>query len=101
MADDSVAPCQGLLSFWMIYPEFRYAPLRALFPAHPPGAIAGFGWDYALPLDAIARWRMATARSLRSAPAGAKDCSPECSASETPGTDPPNSPNPAQGVTET
>jgi hypothetical protein len=42
MVDDSVAPWQGLLSFRMIYPEFRYAPLRALVPAHPPGAMAGW-----------------------------------------------------------
>ena len=36
MADDSVAPCRGLLSFWLLYPEFCCAPLRAMIWAHLP-----------------------------------------------------------------
>jgi hypothetical protein len=34
----SVAPFRGLVRFGL-YPEFRFAPLRALFPLHPPGAV--------------------------------------------------------------
>jgi hypothetical protein len=49
----SVAPLQGLLSFWMISPEFRFAPLRALSPAHPPGAIPECGRNHASPPNAI------------------------------------------------
>jgi hypothetical protein len=49
MADvDFGRPLPGLLSFGIIHPEFRYAPLRALIPAHPAGALAGAlaSWTY-------------------------------------------------------
>jgi hypothetical protein len=95
----SAAPCQGLLSFGIIHPEFRCAPLRALIPAHPPGAFAGLGWNYALALDARARRQRPTARSLfqRRRRAGVQ---PGVQRSGTPGHYRSKFSNPWQGVTE-
>jgi hypothetical protein len=39
MSARSLAPFQGLGPFYSIHPEFRCAPLRALIPAHPSGAL--------------------------------------------------------------
>ncbi len=54
----SVAPLRGLCSFWIIHPEFRFAPLRALVPPHPPGAITQFEYWLVAP-----EARRSTARS--------------------------------------
>jgi hypothetical protein len=48
----SVAPFRGLVRF-RLYPEFRFAPLRALIPPHPSGA----SWIGRECRTADGRWR--------------------------------------------
>jgi hypothetical protein len=81
-------PLPGLLSFRIIHPEFRYAPLRALGPAHPPGALAA-RWhrgrmERELEMNKHVQrshWGFVPALIVFSA-GGAKEYSPEWSAAE-------------------
>ena len=75
MANDSVAPCRGFWRSGSQYPEFRYAPLRALGPAHLP-VLSRVGYECCHTLAANGH-RVLSAFSA----GGAKDDSPEGSVS--------------------
>ena len=92
----SVAPCQGLFSFWLVYPEFRYAPLRALVPAHAPRADAGFGGDHALAPDA----RQQRATGVVSAPEARRNTARSAAQRNSGKLSSREFANPWQGVTE-